>query len=129
MEGTLNEPKAGWTTGDNFLQNATEIREFEFVVNGRDTSIDRLELEGLQCITGVCPQATVVIVPIAGDALYWSNTTTWDSGVLPVAGEDVHIKPGVHIILDIETPILNLVTVNGRLSFYDNTETIHLKAK
>ena len=54
---------------------------------------------------------------------------TWETGELPKAGEDVEIPPGKWVVLDIETPILNLVTVNGRLSFYDALQPIHLHAK
>ena len=41
------------------------------------------------------------------------------------------IAPDMHVILDIETPELNLVTVNGKLSFKDQTngDLVHLKAK
>lgn len=39
------------------------------------------------------------------------------------------IEPGMHVILDIETPILNLLVVNGRLSFLDFNTDIHLHAK
>lgn len=37
----------------------------------------------------------------------------------------------MNIILDIETPLLNLVIVNGRLSFHDDPDgnLINLKAK
>ena len=43
----------------------------------------------------------------------------------------MHIEPGMNVVLDIATPILNLVTVNGRLSFLDRTDKalVELKAK
>ena len=37
-----------------------------------------------------------------------------------MAGEDVEILPSMNMFLDEVTPILNLVTVNGRLTFLDN---------
>lgn len=128
MNETLLGAQATWTTGANVLKNETEIREFYFVVNGKDQAIKELKLEGLQCISGVCPQEAVVPMELTS-ARYWSEPTSWDSGVLPVEGEDVHIQPGIHMILDIETPILNLVTINGRLSFHDMDTPIHLRAK
>ena len=79
-----------------------------------------LKLQGLQCIQGTCPQDAVEVVPIDPNAKFWSQDATWPSGRKPQAGEDVEIAPGMNIVLDEETPILNLVTVNGRLSFYDN---------
>ena len=41
------------------------------------------------------------------------------------------IASDMFVILDIETPVLNLVTVNGKLSFQDQTngDLVHLKAK
>lgn len=111
------------------LQNATEIREFTFAVNG-NSNIKNLKLRGLQCISGTCPQDTVAPVPISGDALFWSDVASWpELGRLPMEGEDVQILPGKWIVLDIETPILNLVTINGRLSFYDADRPINLQAK
>lgn len=41
----------------------------------------------------------------------------------------MHIEPGWNIVLDEETPVLGLVTVNGRLSFYDAGIDTHLHAK
>lgn len=64
-----------------------------------------------------------------GDAKYWSELDTWPSGELPKEGEDVHIEPGMNVILDIETPKLNLLIINGKLSFLDHTDPIHLHAK
>ena len=68
-------------------------------------------------------------MPISGDAMFWSDPNTWETKQLPVAGEDVEIPPGKWVVLDIETPVLNLLTVNGRLSFYDAMNPIHLHAK
>ena len=41
----------------------------------------------------------------------------------------MHIEPGMNVILDIETPKLNLLIINGKLSFLDHTDPIHLHAK
>ena len=70
------------------------------------------------------------IIPISSDVKYWSQDETWPSGRKPIAGEDVYIAPGDNIVLDEVTPVLNLVTVNGRLSFsVDNgTQAINLQA-
>ena len=73
------------------------------MVNGKDRSIKEINLEALRCIHGDCPQDYVKPVPL-GDAKYWSELATWPSGRLPQAGEDVHIEPGMNVILDIETP-------------------------
>jgi len=44
---TLLESTTTWTTGYNWLRNETEVREFEFVVNGADTDISKIRLTGL----------------------------------------------------------------------------------
>jgi len=69
---------------------------------------------------------------------YWSNTTTWPSGKLPIHGEEVEIKSGDWIVLDmVETPILKKLWINGRLEFQNdpndgkninlNARTIHIQ--
>jgi hypothetical protein len=55
--------------------------------------------------------------------MYWSDPSNWPEERLPEEGEDVDILPGWNMILDLEeTPILNMVTINGRLTFL-NDET------
>lgn len=129
----LTKGNANLITGDNWLKNDTDIREFEFVVNGKNPEIKELTLLGLQCIAGndKCAQDEIDDIPIDPNASYWSNDSSWPSGKTPLEGEDVHIEPGMNIILDIETPLLNLVIVNGRLSFHDDSDgnLINLKAK
>lgn len=99
------------------------------MVNGKNPDITQIKLEGLQCISGTCPQDAVIPVPISADAKFWSDPNTWPDKIKPVAGDDVHIQPGWNIVLDEETPVLGLVTVNGRLSFYDAQIDTHLHAK
>ena len=41
-------------TGDNIVLNDTEIREINFVVNGRDPDRGEILMEGLRCIHGEC---------------------------------------------------------------------------
>jgi hypothetical protein len=54
---------------------------------------------------------------ISDEVIYWSNPGAWPSGAIPVEGEEVEIIPGANMILDIETPLLTSLTVNGRLTF------------
>lgn len=85
-----------------------------------------IKLAGLKCL-GSCTAATNV-VPIETGFRLWSNPSSWTSGKVPVAGEDVLIEPGWNMVYDVaESPILNTVTVNGRLSFKNDTD-LHLKA-
>ena len=59
---------------------------------------------------------------VANETLIKSDTTTWPSGKLPVEGEDVEIAPGENVVLDISTPRLFKLTVNGRLTFLNDAK-------
>ena len=62
MEGTINElyvqnfinAPDTLETGDNYLMNDTDVREFEFAINGKNPEKRLMELKGLKCISGVC---------------------------------------------------------------------------
>lgn len=43
----------------------------------------------------------------------WSNPANWDTGVLPVAGDDVVIEGMEEVQLDVNTPVLGDVTINA----------------
>ncbi len=58
----------------------------------------------------------------------WSSTFTWGGGPLPQEGDSVYIKSGQTVLLDIDTPILNLILVEGSLIFEDE-QNLHLQAK
>jgi len=69
-----------------------------------------------------CDQKDITEKTISGEIKYWSDTTTWSSGKLPVEGEDVEIAPGENVVLDISTPRLFKLTVNGRLTFLNDVK-------
>src|SRR5687767_1416470 len=55
----------------------------------------------------------------------WSDPATWPNGKVPVAGDKVTIDAGKEVVLDVNTPALGGVTVNGKLSFA-NTADVEL---
>src|SRR6185295_13519446 len=61
----------------------------------------------------------------AATATKWSDPATWPSRKVPVAGDKVTIDAGKAVVLDVNTPALGGVTVNGKLSFA-NTADIEL---
>jgi hypothetical protein len=66
-----------------------------------------------------------IIIP----PLFWSLNTTWPSGKVPVAGDDIHIMPNMSVIFDLaESPVYKLIRVNGLLTFKDDQDC-HIKAK
>lgn len=58
--------------------------------------------------------------------MLWSDPNTW-GGVKPVAGQNVTIPAGWHVILDEDTPSLGGLTVDGTLEFA--REDLHLQAR
>ena len=61
----------------------------------------------------------------AAKATKWSDPATWPNRKVPVAGDKVTIDAGKEVVLDVNTPGLGGVTVNGKLSFA-NTADVEL---
>ena len=84
-------------------------------------------MEGVKCV-GSCVEAIVERETEIG-LKYWSDVSIWPNETLPVEGDVVHIESGWNLILDIEeTPVFDLIRVNGVLTF-SNEIDIHLRAK
>ena len=78
-------------------------------------------MEGKRCSKEDCDLAIVVDLPISDITKLWSLPTTWKEGVVPVGG-DVEVLPGENIIYDLpDSPIFDVVTINGQLTFMDDT--------
>jgi len=96
--------------------------QFITAFNGRNMSgMDRKVIwKGIQCL-GACNDA-VVIVPL-GNITYWSDPNSWTNRnkTLPKDGDTVVIESGMNMILDINTPNLTKLTINGRLTFLNTT--------
>src|ERR1700674_4538266 len=58
----------------------------------------------------------------AGKATKWSDPATWPNRKVPVAGDKVTIDAGKEVVLDVNTPPLNGLTINGKLSFANNKD-------
>lgn len=79
-----------------------------------------LLIEGFTCWEGDCFAYDIEEQPLEDTARLWSNPDDWPSGAIPVEGDDVVIESGWNMYLDIaETPLLNSLEINGRLSFRD----------
>ena len=76
--------------------------------------------KGIECI-GSC-NAAVQVVPL-GNITYWSTASSWTNRnkTLPQDGDTVVIEPGWNMVLDINTPNLTKITINGRLTFLNTT--------
>jgi hypothetical protein len=116
-------------SGDNWVRNETEIREFNFVINGRNPDRREIRMQGLRCISGECTLEEVVEVELEEGQRLWSDASNW-GGTLPTDDDDVEIPSGWNMLLDLEeTPVLKSLTINGRLSFIQNDKDIHLRSK
>jgi len=58
----------------------------------------------------------------AAKATKWSDRATWPNRKVPVAGDKVTIDAGKEVVLDVNTPPLNGLTINGKLSFANNKD-------
>src|SRR5689334_11929034 len=61
----------------------------------------------------------------AAKATKWSDADTWPNRKVPVAADKVTIDAGKDVVLDVNTPPLNGLTINGKLSFA-NTADVEL---
>lgn len=73
------------------------------------------------------PSATSTPNPTPPGALRYSNPLTWPGGTLPQPGQNVTVPAGTTILLDMDTPELGSLTVQGTLVF-DPTRNVHLSA-
>src|SRR5678815_240598 len=72
-------------------------------------------------VVGGAQQSTATAVK----AGRWSDPATWADKKVPAAGAIVTINQGMDVVLDVSTPPLNGLTINGKLSFA-NTADVEL---
>jgi hypothetical protein len=132
---TDNAPTA-WLSGYNVVDNKTK-KEMDFVINGKAASSKTLEVDGVRCRDGTSSWCTTapVIVECTGEQKLWSAAASWavkegEASSVPKAGESAVVPSGVIMIFDLaESPILELLTINGCLQFLsDNSKDQHLRA-
>lgn len=117
-----------WETGDNIVYNDTETREMHFVINGKNQTRKTLRVVGHRCIGACLP-----VIDASGiETAYrrWSNPASWPNNQIPLEGADVVIQPSWNMLYDIEeSPIFNMIQINGRLTFEDGSKDLHLRSK
>jgi cell migration-inducing and hyaluronan-binding protein len=52
----------------------------------------------------------------------WSDPASWPSRKVPAAGDKVTIEKGKDVVLDVSPPVLNGLTIEGKLSFSDDAD-------
>src|SRR5215468_10585268 len=58
----------------------------------------------------------------AAKATKWSDPATWPNRKVPVAGDKITIDAGKEVVLDVNTPPLHGLTIEGKLSFADDKD-------
>jgi hypothetical protein len=122
---TIPDSWDDYYAGQNIVKNGTvnETQEFHLIINGKDKSksvsektYDISVVFGCDASCDVEEVEEEVEEDILNSILYWSDHSNWPNETLPVEGDDVEIKSGWNMILDIEeTPVFENITINGRL--------------
>ncbi len=55
-------------------------------------------------------------------SLRWSDPATWPNNRVPAAGDKVLIESGQEVLLDVSPPALDGLTINGKLTFADESD-------
>ena len=125
----VNKTYSNWQTGDNVIYNDTETREIHLLINGKNSSRSTVNLVGYRCVGSCMAAIENDTAVIENTTRRWSNASSWDTGKIPLAGEDVVIQSGWNMLYDLEeSPIFNYVQINGRLTF-EPVKDLHLRAK
>jgi hypothetical protein len=117
---------SGYRVNDNMVN-----KELTFVITGNANSSKMLQINGVRCRENLAPWCNPAPVTSSCPTAFklWSSPSTWSSGKVPAAGEDVEIPVNQTIVFDLaESPIYNLITVNGCLKFLNSTIDQHLQA-
>jgi len=142
MNDTINFPK-DYQLGNNVLFNETDVREFHFIVNGKQpvegeiTDKRSMKFVAHRCISDCDPDKPP---PVECDPpnRKWSEPKDWDPEEdpskrvdfpIPQAGDSFKIPSNFMMELDIgETPVFNEIEINGCLNFKNGKdgEDIHL---
>jgi hypothetical protein len=111
------------------VYNDTATREIHYLINGKNASRTSLVMKAYRCV-GSC-LAAIANVVIEDTIRYWSSPDSWKTGKVPLEGEDAIVQPGYNIIYDIvgDSPIINNVQINGRVSFMDDGKVRNLRAR
>jgi hypothetical protein len=76
-------------------------------------------LSAIQCAVDGCVVPPLVVRPSTYSL--WSSPTTWPSGVVPKAGDDVVIAGNMAVLMDVN-PVLGALRVDGALRFLDDAD-------
>jgi hypothetical protein len=111
------------------------VKEFHFIVNGKNMAEKSvITMQGWRCADNICDN-DFSQEEVEAEARNWSDPASWTSGVVPVEGDFVEVEAGWNMIYDVEgdSPLFEMVTVMGRLTFYqpdDGSDVdLHMRTK
>jgi hypothetical protein len=131
LNDTIGNPK-DYELGNNVLYNMTDVREFHFIVNGKQPEKGKyvdfrtVKIVAHECKSN-CNPPVIPDAPCPKEIIKWSDLKTWDSNQdpekrvdkpPPKTGDSFIIPAGRNVELDIaETDIFNKIEINGCLHF------------
>ncbi|KAG1658047.1 hypothetical protein FOA52_004206 [Chlamydomonas sp. UWO 241] len=71
------------------------------------------------CPTGGCTNEPEVVIDVRDGTLLWSDAETWSTreGGAPQAGDNVTIPYGWDLVIDVDTPLMEALVVQGNVTF------------
>ncbi|KAL3317343.1 Fibrocystin-L [Cichlidogyrus casuarinus] len=140
------EPSQGGTGGGTIVNitgtkfgtdPATKVR-----IAGAACNITSISDTLIVCVTGpvdsTMNSTVVVTVANVGNAVSavsfyyvdkWSSVFTWGGTSLPIDGDFVSIPRGKIVMLDMDTPVLSVLLIDGGKLFFDPHSSVTLNAK
>ena len=111
-----------FTTGDMYHLNDNKL--LSIGVNGKINGT--IDVDPIKCLK-TCP---IINDNSTKESFFrlWSNVSMWNNSHLPMEGEDVVIPRAWRVILDVNTPNLAKLTIDGDLTFDSTQKTIKLTA-
>jgi len=86
-------------------------------------------MNAYECAGGSC-LPPILNKPLETNVRYWSNLTSWPSGVLPKDGDDVVIESGWNMVFDLpRSPLLNSLEIDGYLTFDITQPSLELRSQ
>jgi cell migration-inducing and hyaluronan-binding protein len=93
-----------------------------FAVSGFPAVAQEHEHAGAQDQAGAQAPGVQAQGPSAAKGGLWSDPSTWSGGAVPEEGDFVTIGEGMDVVLDVSTPALHGMNVDGTLSFADDKD-------
>lgn len=117
----------------------TTLNDVSVEIDGTSCVATSVTDSEIQCVTGAHAGSVVasIEVQIAGNGIaqesfpgdsefeyidVWSSPFTWGGGPLPQAGEFVVIPAGMTLLLDMDTPVLSFLLIQGGRLIFDEKD-------